>query len=377
MENLANNCYQVISPARINLIGEHIDYNGGNVLPAAIDLNLKINICKRNSNLWKVISESQPIDFIRRINDYSLSKISWHNYIIGVIFEINQIKPNIVSGFIAKIKSEIPAGIGISSSAALTCGLASGINKLFNLRLTKLQIINISRNAEHKFTGLKCGYLDQYAVLKSKKNNFLHLNCSNLKISYIPIDLKDYEFLLLNSNIKHSLAESEYNKRVLETQNGFNIIRKFYPQITHLCSVSPSEIESLESEFSNKIYKRILFTVNENNRVNETISALKVNDLAKVGKLMYETHKALNELYEVSCDEINYLVGLSKSSGLVLGSRMIGGGFGGCTLNLIKKIHKEKFIKFVSKNYHNKYDLKLDVFTVSISRSLSVRKLQK
>ena len=297
MENLANNCYQVISPARINLIGEHIDYNGGNVLPAAIDLNLKINICKINSNLWKVISESQPKDFIRRINDYSLSKISWHNYITGVIFEINQIKPNIVSGFIAKIKSEIPAGIGISSSAALTCGLASGINKLFNLRLTKLQIINISRNAEHKFTGVKCGYLDQYAVLKSKKNNFLHLNCSNLKISYIPIDLKDYEFLLLNSNIKHSLAESEYNKRVLETQNGFNIIRKFHPQITNLCSVSPSEIESLESEFSNKIYKRILFTVNENNRVNETISALKVNDLAKVGKLMYETHKALNELY--------------------------------------------------------------------------------
>ena len=151
MQNLANNSYQVISPARINLIGEHIDYNGGNVLPAAIDLNIKIKIYKRNSNLWKVTSDSQSKDFIRKLNDYSLDAILWHNYIIGVIFEINQIKPNIISGFIAKIKVEIPIGIGISSSAALTCGLASGLNKLFNLRLTKFQIINISRNAEHKF----------------------------------------------------------------------------------------------------------------------------------------------------------------------------------------------------------------------------------
>ena len=375
MQNLANNSYQVISPARINLIGEHIDYNGGSVLPAAIDLNIKIKIYKRNSNLWKVTSDSQSKDFIRKLNDYSLSSILWHNYIIGVIFEINQIKPNIISGFIAKIKSEIPIGIGISSSAALTCGLASGLNKLFNLRLTKFQIINISRNAEHKFTGVKCGFLDQYAVLKSKKNNFLHLNCSNLKLSYVPVNLKDYEFLLLNSNVKHSLAESEYNNRVLETQNGFNIIRKFYPQTPYLCSVSLSEIESIESEFSKKIYKRMLFSVNENNRVNEAVSALKVNDLAKVGKLMYESHKDLNELFEVSCDEINYLVGLCKKSGLVLGSRMIGGGFGGCTLNLIKKVHKEKFIKFISKNYYQKYHLKLEAFAVSISKSLTVRKL--
>ena len=375
MQNLANNSYQVISPARINLIGEHIDYNGGSVLPAAIDLNIKIKIYKRNSNLWKVTSDSQSKDFIRKLNDYSLSSILWHNYIIGVIFEINQIKPNIISGFIAKIKSEIPIGIGISSSAALTCGLASGLNKLFNLRLTKFQIINISRNAEHKFAGVKCGFLDQYAVLKSKKNNFLHLNCSNLKLSYIPVNLKDYEFLLLNSNVKHSLAESEYNNRVLETQNGFNVIRKFYPQIPYLCSVSLSEIESIESEFSKKIYKRMLFSVNENNRVNEAVSALKVNDLAKVGKLMYESHKDLNELFEVSCDEINYLVGLSKKSGLVLGSRMIGGGFGGCTLNLIKKVNKEKFIKFISKNYYQKYHLKLEAFRVSISKSLTVRKL--
>ena len=228
---------QVNSPGRINLIGEHIDYNGGHVLPAAINEKLTLHFEKTANNLCKTSSEgagsfefdiSQPI---------KISNNHWENYVLGVVAGLNEKRPNLLKGFTCSISSDLPLGAGISSSAALECGVAKGLNDLFELNLTDLELVEISRKAEHNYVGTKCGVMDQFAVVMGKEKNLLLLNCETLAHKLIPADLKSYKLLLLNTNVSHNLASSEYNTRRAECEQAIAVVKKNYPEYAFLADV--------------------------------------------------------------------------------------------------------------------------------------------
>jgi len=201
------------SPGRINLIGEHIDYNGGYVLPAAMDKKITLSFRKNNTTTCEILSSNFKSSFTADLNNLVRSDVEWQNYILGVLFHANVLKPNAIQGFDCIIESNLPLGSGISSSAALECGIAKGINELFNLGLTDIEMIKLSRDAEHTFVGTKCGIMDQFAVVKGKKDHLILLNCETLKYELIEANFAPYIVVLLNTNVSHNLATSEYNVR--------------------------------------------------------------------------------------------------------------------------------------------------------------------
>ena len=343
------------SPGRINVIGEHLDYNGGHVLPGIIDLATTIQISTNGKNTYEVSSSGFNEKLIREINHYSLSKTNWHNYVIGVVRGINKLRPNRINGFTADISSEIPVGAGLSSSAALTCGIARGLNELFQLNLSKNKLMFVAQKAEHDFAGTTCGIMDQHTIMHGKKNHLLYLNCDELTHEEVKTDMSDFQWVLFNTNVKHELQNSAYQDRVKETQTALKIIQSIHPQLKSLPQVSMEILGDLKNQFSTKIYDRVLYVVQEQKRVEEAVLEIGAGNWIELGKLLYFTHEGLKNLYEVSCQELDYLVELTQPLKEVYGARMIGGGFGGCTLNLVKKEAVENVVKQVSYKYNTKF----------------------
>jgi len=360
------------SPGRINIIGEHTDYNDGFVLPAAIDkatvVQLKKNGTASECSLIALnIGEIAYFD----LNNFKPMKSGWQNYMMGVVAELQKIGAKL-EGFDCEFGGNVPIGSGMSSSASLECSLAFALNELFELGFDKWQLIKAAQMAEHNFVGIKCGIMDQFASMMGKKNQVMLLDCRSLEFDYFPLDLGDYQLLLLNTNVSHSLGDSEYNNRRAECEKGVAIIKEKYPSIKNLRDVTLPMLSEFMGEMPAVTFKRCYHVVAEIQRVKEATEAMKQQDHQLLGELVYQSHFSLQNDYEVSCPELDFLVQLTLDKDYILGSRMMGGGFGGCTISIIKKEMVGIFKTYAAKAYKERFDKDLTPYTVSIEDGAKV-----
>jgi len=358
----------VAAPGRINLIGEHTDYNMGFVFPAAIDKRIEFKICR---NGYDKQCNVYSVDF-KKLLSFDLSEVKpsreeWENYVLGVVFEIQELGHQL-SGFDCQLESNLPIGAGISSSAAMECGLTFALNSLFDLGMSDMDIILLSQRAEHNFVGTQCGIMDQFASVMGQPNQAILLDCRNITHEMIPLNLEPYSLLLLNTNVSHSLASSEYNLRRSECEQGVEILLKSGMNVESLRDVSQEDLFTHQNILPPVIFRRCLYVVRENQRVLRAANALKRESLEYFGELMYQSHEGLQHEYEVSCKELDFLVDFSRKTPHVLGSRMMGGGFGGCTINLIHQDHLKSYTDEVSAAYKQEFGIEVDPILVRPSR---------
>ena len=362
----------VHAPGRINLIGEHIDYNGGYVLPAAIDLKIKFRFRKKQNSICTVTSESQGSFEFNLNEELQNEENHWGNYVLGVVAGIIDLRPGKLQGFDCEFKSELPIGSGISSSAALECGIAKGLNELFGLGLSNYEMIEIARVAEHNFVGTKCGVMDQFAVMMGEEKKLILLNCETLAYDIIDADFSPYQIVLLNTNVSHNLSTSAYNTRRSECELALKVISKDYSEYKQLANIPLSIIEKYKEKLSVDVFNRASYVSMENSRTKEAAEVIQKGQIKRFGELMYQSHEGLTNKYNVSCDELDFLVDYSKDFDQVIGARMMGGGFGGCTINLIHQDGLKDFIISISEAYQNRFHIKITPITVATSDGVTI-----
>jgi galactokinase len=362
----------VRSPGRINLIGEHTDYNEGFVMPAAIDRNIIFAIGfsdEPNATLYSV----KHAEFVRfdMTNPTRVTETLWPNYLLGVVRQFVD-KGYALQPIHCVVGGDVPTGAGLSSSAALECGFAFALNHLHSFNIPKLELIHIAQWAEHHFVGVKCGIMDQFSSMMGAEGKAFVLDCRSLSYHYFPIDLMEYSIVLCDTMVKHSLANSAYNTRREECEKGVSMLKPYYPHIRSLRDVTDHMIESHRTEFTEKVYNRCIYIVQENQRVLAAADDLKKGDLKSFGQKMYATHDGLSRLYEVSCAELDFLVSEAKKFGSVLGSRMMGGGFGGCTINIVLKTNVHAFISTLREAYRKNFQNDMNSYVVEIRNGTSI-----
>ncbi|WP_246008726.1 galactokinase [Chryseobacterium lactis] len=357
-----------LSPGRVNIIGEHLDYNDGFVLPAAIDKYICFAVRKNSeSSVCRIFATDFNELFSFEINNKVNGQWpTWVGYILGVINEIRQLGKNL-RGLDVVFKGNIPMGAGISSSAALECGFATVLNTLFNLQLPKKDIALLSQRAENNFVGVNCGIMDQFASVFGQKDKVIMLNCDSLEYQYYDAKLTDHSFILLDSCVKHSHLSSGYNERRTEVETGKTIIRTKFPEMRSFRDCTPEMLEATKNELGEIPYKRCLYVIEEMARVVKAANALKNGDLKLLGELLVQTHFGLSQQYEVSCPELDFLVDQALQLDGVMGARMMGGGFGGCSINLIENNKEQSIVEEMKLRYHNEYGIALKVYKVKIS----------
>ena len=357
----------VSSPGRINIIGEHTDYNGGFVLPATINKQVSAEI-KLNGHpsrcSFHALDMNEKAEFDWTVD--ASAQTGWQNYLIGVIEELRKQGANL-SGVDIAFSGNVPIGSGMSSSAALECCVASGLNQLFNLGFDKIALAKIAQKAEHNYVGTMCGIMDQFASMLGKADCVMFLDCRSLEYKYLPLDLGDYEILIYNTNVSHSLSDSGYNTRRQECETGVSVLQKHFPQVELLRDVTLEMLETVKAELPETIYRRCHYVISENARVLSATKALQAGNLDELGKLMYQSHAGLSKKYEVSCVELDFLVEQTKDKDYILGARMMGGGFGGCTINLIKKSKSKEFVAESSVLYQEQFGFAPSPYYLSIS----------
>lgn len=361
----------ILSPGRVNLIGEHTDYNDGFVLPAAIDKKIVLAIAANGTKECKVYSAT-----INEIATFNLDDIykrkGWINYVLGVVDQMQKNEQQL-SGFDIVLDSNLPVGAGLSSSAAMEGAVSYGLNQLFDLKLSKSKLAQIGQLAEHTFAGVNCGIMDQFANLYGKKDHLIRLDCRDMTYNYFPFRFPDYQIVLCNSMVHHSLASSEYNTRRKQCEAGVSRLKTFYPEIKNLRDVTLEMLETHRKDFKDPlVYQRCHYVVCENDRVLKAGELLQQNDLEGFGKLMFATHEGLSRDYEVSCSELDELVKLAKQRPEVAGSRMMGGGFGGCTINVVKADKTDVFAHFIIENYQKKFDKTPEIYVTRIEDGVRV-----
>ncbi|WP_416198622.1 MAG: Galactokinase [Sporanaerobacter sp.] len=345
------------SPSRVNLIGEHIDYNGGHVLPCALEIGTYGLVRKRDDNNIRLASENFELKVEVNIEDLKYkSQDGWGNYPKGVIYFMKQ-KGYRISGMDILVWGNIPNGAGLSSSASLELLIAEIINSLFNDgRIPKIDLIKLCQEAENEFIGVRCGIMDQFAISMGKKDKVILLDCSSLQFEYIDININmnDCILVIMNTNKRRKLNESRYNERRDECKKALNIIKN-YKDIDNLCQISIEEYEEVEKHiFEDCIKKRVRHVVYENQRVLNAAEALKNGDINRVGKLLVESHNSLKDLYEVTGNELDTIVEVSLEQSGCIGARMTGGGFGGCAIAIVKNDSVDNFINKVGTLYKRK-----------------------
>ncbi|HSV12455.1 MAG TPA: galactokinase [Hanamia sp.] len=357
------------SPGRINLIGEHIDYNDGFVMPAAIDKGIFFAISLNNSekiNCYSIDfdeSISVPLSEVRKMT-------GWKNYVLGVVNEFQKLNLP-VSGFNCAFGGNIPIGGGLSSSAALEGGISFSLNELCNFGMSRKELALLGQRAEHNFPAVMCGIMDQYANMMSKKNTVMLLDTKNVSNEYIPLNIEGYEIILINTKVHHSLAASEYNQRRKECEKGMEILKKGLNIRSFRDIKNPDELLPFKSEMGDDIYKRCLFVVEEILRTKKAATLLKENDLIGFGKLMFQTHEGLKNLYEVSCKELDFLVDKAKENKDVIGARLMGGGFGGSTINIVKQDGVESFLSKILPAYKKQFNIDAESYDVKVVNGTS------
>lgn len=359
------------SPGRINLIGEHTDYNRGLVLPAAIDKAIFFAISFSKSKAHRIYALNRDEFFKCRPGEFHRSKKSWPNYFLGVLQELNM-RGCAVPPFNCVFGGDIPIGSGLSSSAALTCGFAFALKELLNLDFSRRELAQIAQNTEHHFVGVQCGIMDQFANLFGKKDHVLKLDCDSQRFEYIPFNFPEVSWLLLDTQISHDLAASEYNLRRQQCEAAVIEIRKRFSQVRSLREVSIEMLNEIKQWLNPVLFKRCTFVIKEIKRIEKGCTLLKAGQLQKFGELMFETHKGLQREYEVSCAPLDYLVEVAQKHPAVLGARLMGGGFGGCTLNLIISSYLDEFVADITLAYKSRFGMKLKVYPVKIEDGTSV-----
>jgi galactokinase len=356
----------VLSPGRVNIIGEHTDYNDGFVLPAAIDKAAYIAIALRDDDEIHLLALDLNETFLISIKDLKpVGDISWPNYIIGVVAQFAK-KSIPLKGFNAILTSDVPIGAGLSSSAAVECATVFALNELLQSNLSKIEMIQMAQKAEHEYTGVMCGIMDQFASVMGRKDHVIKLDCHSLEYEYVPFKLDGIKILLLNTNVKHSLASSEYNTRREECEQAVAWINEHRPEVKSLRDASEDMLDKYVVPKNRLIDQRSRFIVQEINRLQEGCKDLTNGDINALGKKMFATHDGLSNMYGVSCKELDYLVDFVRNNDAVIGARMMGGGFGGCTINLVKEDTIEQLVKQIQPAYEETMGLHLDYYIASI-----------
>lgn len=348
------------SPGRVNLLGEHTDYNGGYVLPVALSVGTTVCIGKREDN--KICLSATDLDErvcadIENLDEYR--KIKWGNYQLGVAYELLRSGYR-VGGCNMLFDDTVPHGAGLSSSAAIECATGIALIKVFNpdREINRVELALLAQRAENQFVGVNCGIMDQFASVMGKKNNAIFLNCKTLEYQYVPLNLGEYVLVITNTNKKRSLADSKYNERRSECERGLEILKKELSDITCLGDVTVEMYEAVKNVIKDPtIEKRVRHVIYEDDRVLKAIDVLNKNDLMEFGKLMIASHESLRDLYEVTGKELDTLFEEALKVDGVLGSRMTGAGFGGCTVSIVHKLAVEDFKSLVGRNYTEKTGL--------------------
>mgnify|MGYP000486461767 CR=1 FL=1 len=359
------------APGRINLIGEHTDYNDGFVLPAAIDMSIYFAVAKNNENVFRFYSMDFDEMFTSRHGRAKNDTYPWVNYLLGVIAQFEKLSIDI-SGVDCVFGGNIPIGAGLSSSAALECGFAFGLDTIFGCNLSKYNLVSMAQKAEHEYAGVMCGIMDQFASVFGKKDYVFRLDCRSHEYVYFPLEMNNYIIALVDTKVEHELASSEYNLRRKECEQGVVVLKKDNPNLVSLRDVDELLLIEKTSSFDPIVYNRCHYVVCENQRVIKACNALEKSDFHEFGKLMYESHTGLRDEYEVSCKELDILVEATLEMNYVLGSRMMGGGFGGCTINLITEGYESVFKDTISSVYTKKTGIIPEIYFVKLSDGVRI-----
>lgn len=360
----------VSAPGRVNLIGEHTDYNEGFVLPGAIDKRINVAIAENGTDEVNVFAQDFNESFTFSLSDIKPTK-GWTTYILGVTHHIIQ-KGKTVHGVDVWIDGNVPVGGGMSSSAALCSGYGFALNEMFQLGFSRLDLAYIGQLTEHNFAGVKVGIMDQFASLHGKKGHVMKLDCRSMQYEYIPFDFPDYKIVMVNSMVSHSLASSEYNVRRQQCEEGVSILKKHYPEIHSLRDVDLEKLQRHQSELPEVVYRRCRYVITEKDRLLQGCQALQNHDLETFGDLMYTTHTGLSKDYEVSCPELDFLAESARPMAEVSGTRMMGGGFGGCTINLVIGKEVDTFSKKIQKLYQERFGKTPEVYITQIEDGVTI-----
>jgi galactokinase len=354
----------VFSPGRINLLGEHIDYNDGYVLPAAIQLGIYASFAPTGNSIIEIIAK----DFNNRLRidvaDIAPAS-SWQNYVLSVLNQF-KLKGITIPGFQMVFSGDLPIGSGLSSSAALEGAISFVVNHLSGAGFSAKQLALLGQAAEHDYPGVKCGIMDQFANMLGKEENIVRIDCKTQDTDYLPLQLHDYALVLVYSNVQHALTGGEYNQRREQCNEGLAYLKSktgksSFRNITH------DELESAKAELNPVVYSRCKYVVDEIERTHLAAEALQNGNLVELGSLMFQTHWGLSRLYDVSLPELDWLVNFAEDFEGILGSRLMGGGFGGCTLNLVAKNQVVRFSEAIMKGYKEKFDIEAKLYPVMAS----------
>jgi galactokinase len=330
------------SPGRVNLIGEHTDYNEGFVLPAAVDKAIYFALSPRKDRKCLLFASDLNQSHEFKVSELAKSEKRWPNYIMGVVDQIQK-AGHALPGFNCVFGGDIPIGAGMSSSAAIEAGLAFALNTIFGFNIDPLDLVKLSQKAENEFVGVRCGIMDQFINIFGKPKKVLKLDCRSLEYTYFPFEREDLKIVLCDTQVPRALASSEYNIRRQQCESGVKLLQKYAPSVKSLRDVSPELIEAHKREFESTIYKRCDYVIRENLRVETACNDLEQGDFRSFGRRMYESHAGLRDDYEVSCKELDVLVEAASEVEGVLGARLMGAGFGGCTINLVEEQAVENF----------------------------------
>ena len=353
------------SPGRINLIGEHTDYNGGFVFPGAIDKGIYAAIQANGSEKVRVYSFDYEAMSEFGMREEDLPQEAWARYIFGVVREIQK-RGYRINGFDAVFAGDVPLGAGMSSSAALESTFAYAINDIYHLDIEKMELARIGQATEHNYCGVKCGIMDQFASIFGKEGHLIRLNCATMEYEYFPFHPEGYKVVLLDTCVKHELASSAYNKRRESCENVCAHITKRHNEVKFLSDATMDMLEEVREEISEEDYMRAKYVIGEKQRVLDVCDALERGDYVTVGDRMFGTHYGMSKEYEVSCDELDFLNDIARRCG-VTGSRVMGGGFGGCTINIVKEELYDDFVSTARNEFLNKFGHQPKTYDVVIS----------
>ena len=360
----------VRSPGRVNIIGEHTDYNEGFVLPGAIDKAIYVAIDKRTDNNIHLFSVDFDDKFEVPLADIQPTE-DWKTYILGVTDQLVK-RGYSIGGFNLVLDGDIPIGAGLSSSAAVECATVFALNELFGLGMERMEMVKIAQKAEHAYAGVRVGIMDMFASMFGKKDHVMKLDCRSLEYEYKPFKIDGYKIVLFNTNVKHTLSSSAYNTRRQQCEQGVAWVKEHHPEVNSLRDVTMQMLQGYVAPKDETVFIRCKYVVEEIQRLITFCEDLETNNIESLGVKMFSTHEGLSKLYEVSCKELDYLVDAVKDHPAVLGARMMGGGFGGCTINLIKDEAIENIIEELSVAYKRDMHLDLSAYVTTIQNGTEI-----